>query len=247
MSINGFPYNMFTYGSKSFEEKTMHPEKSSLRFVNCSPHASWRFGLGHSVEPKDGNDQKGFFYMFSGKTFLNWIAYITASCFDFYRGIFKSVINISKSLNQTCSLVVGPLFWAVGIILTLITSLFYGGYISVKGSLGWTLYGLIFPFTLFILLTNAIILTLNFLFTLLLVPIYLDYKTILEIIFCNKELFIFIFGLLVTLTAFETLSNNVSLSMSIAFALITLIRIGLYFKKRKKERENLSNKISKND
>lgn len=227
LNKHGFPYSTIIQDK---ERNKFNYLIDSNYFVNCSPHAYWSLlSIGYQARP----DKQHPCYLLSLETLKNWIATTTGGIFCLYRYLFRQLLLYHKTSffsNETFQLLVSPFYLWAGLWFIGLTAPFVTLGIAIWRSPLWTLYTcLLFTFFVFVITGG---LSLSFALSLLLVPIILDYKTILNIIYCNREIIIFLMGFIIVATSLLYLNTIISGSMILGYFIVTLIRIYLIFKKK---------------
>lgn len=257
LNKHGFPYNMIT--QNKFRDKYNYLIDSK-HFVSTNPHEY--FSIMHLLQDEQNNEQndedsygsqflkaltdnydhvdeedKSMWYVLSIETLKNWVALITGNTFAFFRWLFKSFIMFFNKegllSSETLQILLIPLLYLVAIHILPIAIPIYVLFSSVITDWRWLLYTVWnFYSILPLVLTSGIML--SFIFSLLIVPLILSYKDVLHIMYCNRELIIFLIGLTIVFNSFPYLHINVSSSMFLGFIIVSIIRFIMLIRKKNK-------------
>ena len=148
----------------------------------------------------------------------NWFKYTVASSFATSRSIFIKYLTVTSSIFPRTLLmfIIAPLTLLLSIILIILT--FSVSFFSAFSS-GWVyaLIGIFFGYTFFFSIILAFSQLFRFLFTLLILPLYMDMGEIRNILGEFISPLLIVFGLLVCNSAFANLDLTISITMTCIF------------------------------
>lgn len=162
------------------------------------------------------------------QTFKNWFAYTAAETFIFNKRLLKDWLALFAPNNKYVSnqtfqmLFVSQITLFIGVFASLTLGFWGHLYHGFKENWFVSLIGLVFGYTLFFATMTSIVNFVKFLGVFLLVPLISNINILGDILRCNSNSLALLFGALVLGSAYSTLDNSISVSMTVVYVLLII-------------------------
>jgi hypothetical protein len=203
------------------------PNWSNLNNIGIGKSGGWPYSMY-----KEGR-LNGVF-----QGFKNWFAESVADSYITSRSLLQKWLNlfapveVDKNIfsNETFQIFfLAPLMLLIFPLVVIF--IYFSNWVSAfKTSWIYTIFGMIFVYSWFTTFFVVIIQAMQYLLTLLFLPLFADYKRIKKIINCNITSLSLLFGLLMCISAFQNLDTTIAITMLIVYLMMVVKTLFSMFK-----------------
>jgi hypothetical protein len=174
--------------------------------------------------------------------FLNWLITSIGQSYTWQRALLKAILKIhmpspniqdnTKVLaKEPVRIILSVIYLALSLAIIPILSNVINFIALFWRNKVWAIVGLMIGFTLSIPGILTAIQGLQFLGTFFIVPLLLDSKGVADILLCNRNIFILLYGLFIVLAAYKFLKPTLYISMIIVYLIYVIKTLVDYFRK----------------
>jgi len=235
-TLNNLEYFFPTKNSAYFDST---PSSQSSKPLNLNKEVNAKLlnklGIGN-VKGWPYNTYKKELFPSLSQGFLNWFSTSIAETYMTQRKLQQSLFsffspemdgNEDKNLfsSQPLQIILSPIILLLGIFIVPMLAFivtFFKLFTNKQGGFLYAFIGLFFAYTWLITFSTSTLQSIQFLLTLMFVPLLSNYREVLKTIYANRGFIGFLFGALVVMSAFDNLETVFAIVGLVVYIILLL-------------------------